>query len=339
MTKSITQEIEALTPLSPIAFRLEVNIEVAPEFTNYVSSNEVYRLCENIFQQTKAEKDLSGSALLLLNCEKYVLPANYFGVVPKEELEGSLKELYIRKCQIIKTEAYWRKIEVPEIFSSPFKDSDEYKRFVINTLKANAAKEGWEFSFDAKYVKELLGEVTPYFGGYHDNLKRLERDLEGNPVKKKGILLVGGVGLGKTFIMKAFRSNPYQSFIIKSARELARMVKDGDTENFERLTYKLYKGHTRSNFFGQERLALMIDDIGTEDNIIRYGNTDNVIADVILTRYENTEMRNSDKPNLFMTTNLSIEQLETKYGKRVWDRMREMLNIYVLDENLKSQRK
>lgn len=337
MITEIANEILTLPPPQANILTEEASIQLEPDFHQYVNENEVYRLAENLC--SKNESDLSGSIAVSINEKRFIFPKNFFEMVERKEFESNLSELRTRKIQIIKTAEYWARLEKEEIFVNPFGTIEKYKSHVVSTIRSNARQEGWQYDFSHPYVKETLRELTAYFGGFHDQLNKLERDSQGNKVKKKGILLVGGIGLGKTFIMKCFRQNPYQSFIVKSARDLARMIKEGDTENFERLTYKWYKDHSKGSFFGQKRLALMIDDIGTEDNVMTYGNTSNVIADILLVRYENSEMRNSETPNLFMTTNLSLEQLEAKYGSRVWDRMKEMLNIYVLDPNLKSLRK
>ncbi|MEK6878907.1 MAG: ATPase, partial [Nanoarchaeota archaeon] len=80
--------------------------------------------------------------------------------------------------------------------------------------------------------------------------------------------------------------------------------------------------------YGQKQVGVCFDDMGTEDDRKNYGNESNVMADVMLNRYDN-------KRNLIrkthITTNLTTEEMEQRYGSRVRSRMREMFNLVIFD--------
>ena len=73
----------------------------------------------------------------------------------------------------------------------------------------------------------------------------------------------------------------------------------------------------------RNRPMLAIEDIGREPTeMLDYGNVLNPIIDLIEYRYNN---------QLFtaITTNLTSEQISTKYGRRIADRFNEMLEVII----------
>src|SRR5690606_7641073 len=106
---------------------------------------------------------------------------------------------------------------------------------------------------------------------------------------QKGILLIGGVGVGKTSIMKAFRMNPIKSYgVVK-----CQTVVDAYLEA-ERTKYEFYttpnKNISRIQSYGQEFFGWMYDDLGLENQANRYGNKLNVMADVLDRVYNNPDL-------------------------------------------------
>lgn len=69
--------------------------------------------------------------------------------------------------------------------------------------------------------------------------------------------------------------------------------------------------------------SFCFDDLGTEQSLKYYGNECNVMAEVLLSRYERFV---SQSIKTHITTNLSATEIEALYGNRVRSRMREMFN-------------
>lgn len=163
---------------------------------------------------------------------------------------------------------------------------------------------------------------------YFTNDSRGEFNLE------KGICMFGGVGVGKTTIMKFLSRNQKQSYIIKMCRAVEdEFAKDGDG------ILKQYgvsiEPARNSDPFGHQILGFCFDDLGTEPLSRYYGKDTNVMAEIILNRYDNNLPFNQTH----ITTNLSIMDIEKRYGPRVTDRMGEMFNIVNFDKEAKSRRK
>lgn len=140
----------------------------------------------------------------------------------------------------------------------------------------------------------------------------------------KGILLTGPIGCGKTSIMqliKPFFSNNYD-YKIKTTRDISfEFAKNG----FDAL--KIFTQNSNE----QNRLTgYCFDDLGTEKQIKHFGNDCNVMAEILISRYEQFIENNSIT---HITTNLSASELENYYGNRVRSRLRNMFNLIAFERN------
>lgn len=147
-----------------------------------------------------------------------------------------------------------------------------------------------------------------------------------NPSLDKGILLGGVIGVGKTMIMKLFSKNQRQVFAVKTAKAIADIFQsegEGSLQQF--LTSPSLPVNDASNFF-QAKMGLCIDDMGTEELKMYYGNRKNVIGDLIELRYSNGNVGTL----LHLTTNLTMDQVKEFYGDRVGSRLRETMNVIEL---------
>lgn len=150
---------------------------------------------------------------------------------------------------------------------------------------------------------------------------------------KKGILLSGPIGAGKTSIMKIFRvlfagTNP---FIIKSCREI--------TFEFSKDGYEVIQKYSSHSFDTRKvpfkSITYCFDDLGVESNLNYFGVKSNIMAEILLSRYDQF----IDKQMLtHITTNLSANDIENMYGNRVRSRMREMFNLISFDSSAKDKR-
>lgn len=146
---------------------------------------------------------------------------------------------------------------------------------------------------------------------------------------EKGILLSGPIGCGKTSIMQLLKpfSNHYTDYKIKTCREISfEFAKNG----FEALT-----PYTQKSTYQQRLTGYCFDDLGAEQQIKHFGNDCNVMAEILITRYEQFIENNTIT---HITTNLSASEIEKMYGNRLRSRMRQMFNLVSFDLNTKDKR-
>lgn len=162
--------------------------------------------------------------------------------------------------------------------------------------------------------------VDPRFIILADEMKIKRPDL------RKGLLIAGRIGCGKTSLMRLFQRNQRQVYMILGAKEIAfnwRQAGENAGAYLERLSNAhMLPVNDVQNFY--HRFAgLCIDDVGTEDVQNSFGNRASVIADLIEARYYNRCIG----PLLHLTTNLTMKDVKEFYGDRVASRLRETMNI------------
>ncbi len=147
---------------------------------------------------------------------------------------------------------------------------------------------------------------------------------------QKGVLLTGPVGCGKTSLMKLMRfylQNDNQRFITKSCREVSF--------EFNKNGYDVIQRYAQSNPYKFNQQIYCFDDLGTESALKYYGNECNVMAEVLLSRYD---LYVSQGLITHLTTNLSASEIEATYGIRVRSRLREMFNLIAFNKDSPDKR-
>lgn len=146
---------------------------------------------------------------------------------------------------------------------------------------------------------------------------------------EKGILLSGPIGCGKTSLMTILRTipPPDQSFNIKSCRQVSF--------EFNKEGYAIIHKYSSAAFTENRPITHCFDDLGIENNLKYYGNDCNVMAEILLTRYDYFI---SQKMTTHITTNLNSEEIGQQYGQRVRSRMREQFNLISFDNATKDKR-
>ncbi len=173
---------------------------------------------------------------------------------------------------------------------------------------------------------ELISKLLAYF--FRDAEKAEQYKINLN----KGILLCGPIGCGKTSLMSLMRHflPPTHRHIMKSCRDISfDFIQDG---------YEVIHRYSRQaiNDRSGELPIYCFDDLGTESNLKYYGNECNVMAEVLLSRYD---LFVSRKLVTHITTNLNSSEIEKLYGNRVRSRMREMFNLIAFDKGAEDKRK
>lgn len=153
------------------------------------------------------------------------------------------------------------------------------------------------------------------------NRKEVAKYLETK--RNHGAIMFGDVGVGKTYLLRRPR--------MVSASELAMEFQASGIEKVKGIINDQIK------FQG---LNVVIDDLGTEEDVKHFGNGLDPIAFVIQKIYDiNQRIEQEDhKIKLWMTTNYEKDFLTKKYGVRVIDRLWEMCDRIILkDTNLRKE--
>jgi len=210
----------------------------------------------------------------------------------------------------------------------------------------NIKSTSYEFDFLIKYLEktgkqlfgnhflihesdhEIIYKLLVWFLGDIEKIEKHDMDF------KKGILLSGPVGCGKTTLMTLMRhcTNIQRKPIIKSCREVSfEFIKNGYEviQQYSRQAYEL----SGSKLYPK---SYCFDDLGIEQNLKYFGNECNVMAEVLLSRYD---LFISQNMTTHITTNLSASEIEDFYGNRLRSRMREMVNLISFDKSTGDKRK
>ena len=213
---------------------------------------------------------------------------------------------------------YWRRVDKGRE-AVQYSAAEYFKKFkeTANRLV------GGEFIID-KENEQVIRQLCYYFSGD----KRAENF---GLSLSKGISLIGGVGVGKTIIMKAFSENQNASYMFVKARNISYDFAD---QGFKVIRKYSEIENIPLNIFGQNQLGMCIDDLGTDEEKKHFGNSLNALVEIIMNRYE------LNRHNMtHLTTNLNAKQTEEIYGARVRSRMREMFNQVTFDIQAKDRRK
>jgi len=177
------------------------------------------------------------------------------------------------------------------------------------------------FSVEASN-KPVLAALLAYFSKNSSECQKRGLSLQ------KGLFLSGPVGCGKTSLMRWFsKAQPRPRFLLVSSRKIARQFLEDGYAVIDKYGYKSFR-HKHTGFGSQlqydQPITYCFDDLGLEPEHRRFGNDCNVMAEIILDRYDQMKQYGM---LTHMTSNLNAEELEQHYGQRVRSRFKEMFNL------------
>jgi DNA replication protein DnaC len=160
--------------------------------------------------------------------------------------------------------------------------------------------------------------------------KYFTEDAGFNGDPRKGIILVGKPGVGKTHLMNFFAKNPKASFTVPTCKIIVEKYANKWSSE-EKSTIEYYSETRRADFghqWDQVELGTCFGDLGAEtSDASSFGNRRNVIEEIVFNRYEASLPFHLTH----FTTNLNASDIENKYGSRLRDRIREMCNVFAMD--------
>lgn len=176
--------------------------------------------------------------------------------------------------------------------------------------------------------KDVLLQLFGYFTGDTDLCRHYGINL------RKGLFLTGKTGVGKTVHMKLIRNFMHikERFKTKTCQQVSLEYMD------EGSSILMKYGRNYTDYIDQNTIhqSYCFDDLGAEDQVKHYGTTTNVLAQIILMRYELYQNR---RVLTHFTSNLTAPQIEKYYGDRVRSRLREMCNWIEYNPVSKDKRK
>jgi ATP-dependent 26S proteasome regulatory subunit len=231
-------------------------------------------------------------------------------VLTEEETAEVLRIARKEKDRVLRTQEYHRKISEPKkiISHSP----DGYQQILFSKIP------GFVIDHDCSEVVKLLCSYFSdgkYFIGQGYDMK-------------KGILLYGNKGCGKTRIMRAFRAN--QNFSYKAV-ECLDVTDEFSSQGPEALKQYSNPLSIAENHFGQTQIGIFFDDLGTEEIGNHFQNKMSVMERILQARYQRGLLTH-------VSTNLSAQMILDTYGERIQSRMKEMFNVIAFPENAKDRR-
>jgi energy-coupling factor transporter ATP-binding protein EcfA2 len=170
---------------------------------------------------------------------------------------------------------------------------------------------------------EIVYKLIAYF------LKDEQACYQFNIDLQKGILLTGPIGCGKTSLMNLMKylAKTEHKFSVKPCRDISfEFIQDG---------YEVIHRYSKGKLYQAEPRNYCFDDLGTENNLKYFGNECNVMAEILLSRYD---LLISKKLQTHITTNLSASEIEKQYGNRVRSRLREIVNLIAYDKSTPDKR-
>jgi len=176
--------------------------------------------------------------------------------------------------------------------------------------KKSAIPIKYDMSDEMEILTYLSERLLGYKYIFHSDNKLVYKKILDNMFTakpNKGILLMGKIGNGKTDLFRLIHKYTYYRFLRKFVFSDTKIISN-----------EYMKTGFIDRYIGRE---LYIDDIGVERTVNRYGNNEDVVYELIMTRY-------ADKRFVtHATTNFDRKTLQKRFGDRAYSRMQEMFEF------------
>lgn len=242
-------------------------------------------------------------------------------ILTSQEQEEALRLARRAKHLSQESERYYEKVRSKPLFRQLSKD--ELRAMVIKTGRDITPS----FVIDEENEPAFEAMVL-YFSG-----DKAFEGLGAGYSLNKGLLVLGPVGCGKTTLLRAFAGNSRNAFCVVSCRKVVDEYSKTGAIALD--TYSSLKPVYAHQYYGQTGIGYGFDDLGTEEVKKHFGNEVNTMAEIILNRYDNLGL----KGKTHITSNLTISDVEERYGSRVRSRLREMCNLISFNPSSADRRK
>lgn len=241
-----------------------------------------------------------------------------------EQMNEALRRARMIKKGIENERAYWKKVSEPRVY--PQMTAKEMLSYVLHNADGQLEKvRGGGNKFElGQWNRDIVWKLCQYFTDDPEFEK-------GDYSLRKGIMLVGPVGCGKTMLMKLFRSNQKASFQIVGCQTIGyEFAKEG----FDVILRHAMISRIAENLHGQTEMGTCYDDLGADEQRKYYGDRTNALNEILESRYR------LDRHYLtHLTTNLDGPGIEEFYGLRARSRCREMFNVILFNSQSPDMRK
>lgn len=209
------------------------------------------------------------------------------------------------------------------------KDYTQLKEFVLQKAKELP----FHFELD-DYNMKAFKLLCLYFSNDPMFNEEKYRAEDGSVIQEynlnKGIVLYSKKrGTGKTVMMQLFKQNSKNCFEVVETKKISAYYQTDGALIIDRFS-KPWEAVKEARYWYQSPVGICFDDFGDEQIKQNYGNKENVMQRVIQQIYDSDPMHINFK-YFHCTTNLSGDEIETRYDTRVRSRMREMFNWIRLD--------
>lgn len=185
--------------------------------------------------------------------------------------------------------------------------------------REKAYREEWGVEFMIPHhSRDIYQSLCFYFTG---DLRMEDYGLSG----RKGLMMYGNVGSGKTVMMDLFARNNVQSYKLVSCEQIEAEYRrgkgtDATLEKYSQMLYNEYK----QAYYGQSYLGYCFDDFGSEKTSVNYGDVRELMYNILTARYNSVPCKG---PRTHLTSNLTLEMIAQRYNERLIDRLKQMFNL------------
>lgn len=173
---------------------------------------------------------------------------------------------------------------------------------------------GKDFSIDETVIREVYKKV------YDRLVLGIRRK------KSKGVFITGSIGIGKSAMMKVMQ---------RLFKDTDRRFKWVSGYELKDLSEEMTIMQIKALYGASLKCDLYIDDIGFSIDVKRYGNTVNIISEIIMERYDlyvSSGFKTHLSSNLaadIRNNERNIPTIKKIYGARVLDRIKEMCDLII----------